>query len=76
MSVLTLRLPETVEKELSSLVKTTGHTKSYFVNEALKTYLEDRKDYIRAASILEKIEAGEMKTKPLTDIIAKYGLED
>jgi len=76
MSVLTLRLPETVEKELSSLTKTTGHTKSYFVNEALKAYLEDRKDYIIAASILEKIEAGEMKTNTLNDIMAKYGLED
>ncbi len=74
MSVMTLRLPEKIEKELSELVKTTGHTKSYFVNEAMKTYLEDRKDYIKAAAILEKIEAGEMKTRPLKEIMAKYDL--
>jgi RHH-type rel operon transcriptional repressor/antitoxin RelB len=76
MSVHTLRLPSNLEGSLQRLVKETGRTKSYFFIEALKAYLEDRSDYIRAAAILEKIESGEMKTASLAEVMAKYDLED
>lgn len=76
MSVHTLRLPSILEGQLEHLVTETGRTKSYFFIEALKAYLEDRSDYIRAASILEKIESGEMKTKSFDEVMKKYDLED
>lgn len=76
MSVHTLRLPSALEGQLEHLVKETGRTKSYFFIEALKSYFEDRSDYIRAASILEKIESGEMKTKSFSEVMKKYDLED
>lgn len=63
MSIHTLRLPAQLEAELNNLVQEIGRTKSYFFVEALKTYWEDRSDYIRAAAILERIESGEIKTK-------------
>lgn len=47
MSIHTLRLPAKLEDELNNLVQETGRTKLYFFVEALKTYLEDRADYIR-----------------------------
>lgn len=74
MSIHTLRLPVQLEEELNHLVQETGRTKSYFFVEALKTYLEDRSDYIRAAAILERVESGELKTKSLNDVISKYDL--
>lgn len=74
MSIHTLRLPAKLESELKQLVQETGRTKSYFFVEALKTYLEDRTDYIRAAAILERIESGEVKTKSLSDVMSKYDL--
>lgn len=74
MSAHTMRLPKTIEVELESLVHATGRTKSYFFVEALKAYLEDRADYIRAAAILEKVESGELKTRPLDELITKYDL--
>lgn len=74
MSIHTLRLPAELENELNHLVQETGRTKSYFFVEALKTYLEDRTDYIRAAAILERVESGEIKTKSLNDVMSKYDL--
>lgn len=74
MSIHTLRLPAKLEDELNNLVQETGRTKSYFFVEALKTYLEDRADYIRAAAILERVESGELKTKSLNDVMSKYDL--
>lgn len=74
MSIHTLRLPAQLESELNNLIQETGRTKSYFFVEALKTYLEDRADYIRAAAILERVESGEVKTKSLNDVISKYDL--
>lgn len=74
MSIHTLRLPAELENELNHLVQETGRTKSYFFVEALKTYLEDRADYIRAAAILERVESGEIKTKSLNDVMSKYDL--
>jgi RHH-type rel operon transcriptional repressor/antitoxin RelB len=74
MSIHTLRLPAQLESELNHLVQETGRTKSYFFVEALKIYLEDRTDYIRAAAILERVESGELKTKSLSDVMSKYDL--
>lgn len=76
MSTHTLRLPSNLEGKLNSLVQETGRTKSYFFVEALKTYLEDRSDYIRAAAVLEKIESGESKTKSLSEVMGKYDLDN
>lgn len=74
MSIHTFRLPSQIESELIALVKETGRTKSYFFIEALKSYLADRADYIRAAAILERVESGEIKTKSLDQVMAKYDL--
>lgn len=76
MSVHTLRLSPILENQLENLVSETGRTKSYFFIEALKSYFEDRSDYIRAAAVLEKVESGEMKTKSLAEVMSKYDLED
>lgn len=76
MSIHSLRIPQPLEHELDDLVKTTGRTKTYYIVEALKSYLEDRADYIKAVAQLEKIELGKVKLKTLDEIMTKYDLAD
>ena len=39
-----VRLPEGIEKKLNKLCRLTHRTKSFYVKEALKCYLEDMED--------------------------------
>jgi hypothetical protein len=41
-----------------------------------KIIKQDQSDYIRAVTILEKIESGEMKTKSWHDVMEQYDLID
>lgn len=74
MSVITFRISDELETELKELIEESGKTKSAVVIEAIKTYLEDRKDYRKARQILRKIEAGEIGVRPLEELVKKYGL--
>lgn len=49
-----LRLDPEVEGELEELAKKTGRSKSYHARAALKQYLEDKADYLKAVAVLEK----------------------
>ena len=76
MSVHSLRLPSLLEHELDDLVRTTGRTKTYYIVEAIKSYIEDKADYLKAVTQLEKVESGKIKLKTLDEIMAKYDLAD
>lgn len=76
MSVHNFKLNSDIEYKLDMLVEQTGHKKSFFFQEAIKSYIEDNEDYFKAVSILNKIKSGKVSTKPLADIIAKYGIAD
>ena len=54
--MLGIRLEKKLEAKLQSLAKKTGRTKSYYVREAIKQYLEDREDYLQALAVLERKE--------------------
>ena len=69
MSTHIFRLPNTIEDELNTLVDSTDFPKSYFLLEALKSYIRERKDMIRNASMLEKASTGEMKFKSVASLI-------
>jgi predicted DNA-binding protein len=69
MATHIFKLPESLERELKELVDSTGLPKSYFLVEALKSYVRDRKDMIRSKSIIEKASTGEIKLKSLSAII-------
>ena len=57
--MLTIRLPESTEERLSRLAKETGRTKSFFVKEALKNYLEDLEDIYLSDKVVDRIRKGE-----------------
>mgnify|MGYP000936287265 CR=1 FL=1 len=57
--MLTIRLPESTEERLSRLAKETGRTKSFYVKEALKNYLEDLEDIYLSDNVVDRIRKGE-----------------
>jgi RHH-type rel operon transcriptional repressor/antitoxin RelB len=43
--MISVRLPEEMEKRIERLAESTRRPKSFFVKEALKNYLDDMEDY-------------------------------
>jgi len=54
--MLGIRLDAKLEKRLERLARQTGRSKSYYAREAIRQYLEDREDYLRALAVLERRE--------------------
>ena len=43
--MISVRLPEEMEKRIERLAKSTRRPKSFFIKEALSNYLDDMEDY-------------------------------
>jgi RHH-type transcriptional regulator, rel operon repressor / antitoxin RelB len=56
MSMVAVRLDPEMEAELNKLATETGRSKSYYMKEALASFLEDRADYLLALAALERQE--------------------
>lgn len=50
---IAIRLPEELENKLSLLAKKTKRSKSFYVREAIESYLEDVNDYYIGMDVLE-----------------------
>lgn len=74
--MMTIRLPENMDKRLSQLAKETHRTKSYYVKQAIEEFLEKREDYLLALAAMERFERGEEKAIPFEEILKKYGPEN
>jgi len=74
--VLTIRLPEDIEKRLAALAKATGRSKSFYVRQAILEHLDDIEDIYLAERRLTEIRSGQDKTISLEDLIEKHGLAD
>ncbi len=70
--MLAIRLPELLENRLTRLVKQTGHTKSYYVREALEEFLDEQEDYYVALTRLKK----KGSRISLEELEQELGLED
>lgn len=55
--MLAVRLTRELEDELSRLAASSGRSKSYYVKEALTSYLQDHSDYMLALAALERQES-------------------
>ena len=73
-STLALRLPEDLAAELDRLAEETGRSKSYYARQAIVEFLEDRADYLRAVSVLER-ERGQPNLA-LDEVKRELGLDD
>lgn len=74
--MLDVQLPEEIESRLEVLVQRTGHSKAYFVREAMLAYLDDLEDLYLAEEVMGRIERGEERTSPLGDVEARLDLAD
>ncbi len=54
--MLGIRLEPELEKKLDDLAHKTGRSKSYYAREAIRSFLEEREDYLKALAVLEKNE--------------------
>lgn len=70
-NMLGIRLEPELEKKLDSLARKTGRTKSYYAREAIRQFLEDREDYLKGISVLERREP----TISLEELEQRLGLE-
>jgi RHH-type rel operon transcriptional repressor/antitoxin RelB len=56
---------------LEKLARLTGHSKTYYVREAILEHLEDIEDRYLAEAVLERVRSGEERTIPLKEVIKK-----
>ena len=54
--MLGVRLEAELEARLEKLAKKTGRSKSYYANEGIRQFLEDREDYLLGLAVLERKE--------------------
>ncbi|TVQ23899.1 MAG: ribbon-helix-helix protein, CopG family [Spirochaetaceae bacterium] len=69
--MLAVRLDPETENKLNRLAHETGRSKSYYVKQAIESYLEEREDYLLALAVLERDEP----RKPIAEVRKDLGLE-
>src|ERR1700675_2474230 len=74
VTMLAIRLPQSIEERLEKLARRTGRTKTYYVREAILEHLDDLEDMYLAERALERIRTGEERTIPLKDVVKRHGI--
>lgn len=69
--MLGIRLDPELEAKLESLARETGRSKSYYARLAIRQFLEDREDYLKAIAVLERKEP----TITLDELERRLGLD-
>jgi RHH-type transcriptional regulator, rel operon repressor / antitoxin RelB len=75
MSAVSIRLPDDVSSRLQTLAQLTGRSKTFYMIEAIKEYIDDIEDVYLAESRLVDIRSGKTKTIPLEEVMKQYGME-
>jgi RHH-type rel operon transcriptional repressor/antitoxin RelB len=75
--MLNVRLSEGLENRLKTVAQKTHRTKTYYVEEALKAYLDAyERDLLVIADYEEQVRNGTLVTYSLDEIKKKLGLSD
>jgi RHH-type rel operon transcriptional repressor/antitoxin RelB len=74
--MIALNLSPELEKRLDALEKATGRSKSAVAEEAIAEYIGDLEDFYLADAESKNVREGRSSTKPLADIMRKYGLDN
>ncbi|MGH9556069.1 MAG: type II toxin-antitoxin system RelB family antitoxin [Terriglobales bacterium] len=69
--MLGIRLDPELEAKLESLARETGRSKSYYARLAIRQFLEEREDYLKAIAVLERNEP----TVTLDELERRLGLD-
>lgn len=71
---IAVRLTEDQEKRLDALAVRTGRSRSFYVKEALETHLDELEERFWADEVVDRWEASDRKTRPLSELKAELGL--
>ena len=74
--MLTIRLPDNLEKRLNALAVATKRPKSYYVREALERVIEDMEDAYLAETAYEEFIKNGKPSKPIKQIAHDLDLAD
>ena len=72
--MIAVRLPSEIENRLTKLSNLTGRTKTYYVREAIVSYIDDLEDFYMAEERMKTFV--QAKTISLDELVNKYGVED
>lgn len=72
---VSLRLPVELVERVSLLAKTTGRSRTFYMQEAIKQHVEDLEDLYLAEQALIDIRSGKSKTIALEDVMKRYGMD-
>ena len=73
---VSLRLPTELVERLSHLAESTGRSRTYYMQEAIKQHIDDLEELYLAEQALLNVRAGKEDTIPLEVLIKEYELED
>lgn len=73
---VSLRLPVDLVERISHLAKTTGRSRTFYMQEAIKQHVEDLEDLYLAEQALIDIRSGKSQTVALEDVMKRYGMEN
>ena len=71
-----IRIPLEIDARLDALAEKTGRTKTYYIQEMIRTSLGDLEDYYLADAISERIRSGKEKVHSLEEVESDLGLAD
>lgn len=72
--MLTIDLPEDIERRLIALASRTARSVSDHVHQALIAYLGDLEDLLAAEEEIAALRCDETTTIPLAEMMKRYGL--
>ncbi|WP_032113634.1 type II toxin-antitoxin system RelB family antitoxin [Candidatus Paracaedibacter symbiosus] len=74
--MLAVRLSEELDRRLKTIAKKTHRTKTHYVEEAIKAYLDaHERDLVAIAEYEEQRRNGTLKTYSLAEIKERHGLD-
>jgi len=76
MGAVSLRLPDDVSQRLQALADLTGRSKTSYMIEAIRDYLNDLEDFYIAEQRLIANRAGKSRTYTLDEVEQSLGLAD
>lgn len=74
-AVLSVRLPEELKRRLDELGGRTGRSATFYVREAVESYIDDLEYAYTLKAEAEAARRGELKTRRLDEIAAELGLD-
>ena len=73
---VSLRLPTELVERISHLAETTGRSRTYYMQEAIKQHIDALEELYLSEQALLNVRAGKEDTIPLEILIKEYELED